>query len=359
MKFLFLDLLSANKISVESKICLINQTLVDDDFNIITKKELLINPMVDFDEYILKNINYSKNDFDDSKNFNEIYPLLKEDFEQEEQVIIIRNGYNDVRLLKNECENRSLKVFTFKFYDFNEILLAYKKNVNEESFNLISKAMFTKDGSNNVELMLEILKQICEKTGKSLREILSMAVNSEGYLQDGYISFRRTKDIINPDNKFNSNLNKNSNYKVFLRLLENVEKNTNSETVLKDKNISISVGFETENFKEMVNLVLWLNEAGASYVTDVSKCDMFIKYDIFNNSKLRKCSRLDKIEQLKTDGKIIEILSIEEILKILNKTKEELFNSNLPNLDFIYGENSKQAKQFKKYTKIRKNFGKI
>lgn len=356
MKYLFLDIETSNKFLTESKICLLSEKITDGEFNEVSKKEILINPLVDFDEYVLKYLPHDKNDFDEAKTFAQTYDELKNDLENEDTIIISRNGYNDIKILKDECTSLNLVPFTFKFYDFNEIFLASKKVVND----IVLTDKFSRDSLKNVEIMVDTMKDICNKLNKNIEDLLNSAVNSEGYFQDGYISFRRTKDVINKEkNILNSNLNKNSNYKVFLRLLENLTTTTDTEKVLENKNISISTSYETENFTQMVNLVIWLKEAGANYVQDMKDCDIFVQHDSFINGKIKNCNRLNKINQLKTEGKNIEIISLEDLLSKIGKTKEELDIAHLPNLDFIYGENSKQAKPIKKYKKIKKNFGKI
>ncbi|MBQ7308476.1 MAG: hypothetical protein IJW82_08145 [Clostridia bacterium] len=357
MKFLFLDIECANKFSEENKICLINTVVVDDKFSIISKKESIINPKIDFDEYVLKYLPYDKNEFDNAKTFSQIYDDLFVELNQDDQVIIARNGSNDIKLLKQECNNNNLLPFTLKFYDFNEIYFAAKKVLTEKDFKSLSEAKFFRNGSENVDLMVKILNELCSIMSKSLREILIMAINSEGFLEDNFISFRRSKDVINPENTFNSNMNRNSNYKAFHRFLANVKKTEEIDLILENKNVLVSTNFETDNFKEMINLITWLKNAGANYVLDPKNCDIFVNYDTLGqNGKVKNCGRLNKVEQLKMDGKLIEILTLEELLNKLGKTIDELFIAPLPNLEYIYDKDSNKATPYKKYVKIRKNF---
>ena len=359
MKFLFLDIEGSNKFSTENNICLINELVSDEHFEVTAKKEIIINPVKDFDDYVLKNLPYEKNVFDEAKKFGEIYDELADDLEQEMQVIIVRNGYNDIKMLKEECFYKSLPPFTFKFYDFNEIFMAAKRCLDKELSVKLEEPKFTRNGTENALMMYNKVKQICDLSEKSIQELLFLAVNSEGVFEDGFINFKKTKDVINPENTFNSNLNKNSNYKVFLRLLENLRKTTDAEEIYAGKNVSISTGYEAEHFKEMVNLVMIMKELGATYVTDMNKCDIFIQKDTIVNGKVKKCNRLNKINELKSGGKLIEIITLEDFLSKADKTENNLSLMPLPDLEFIYGENSNKAKPSKKYLKIRKNFGKI
>ena len=122
MKYLFFDIECAGVFKNVAKICAFGYCLTDEQFNILEKKDILINPQGGFHLTDRKGeqgivLPYKYEDFKKYPTFkeqaNDIYALL-----QDSDTLVIGHAVqNDVKYLNLESKRFSLPSFSFRFVD--------------------------------------------------------------------------------------------------------------------------------------------------------------------------------------------------------------------------------------------------
>lgn len=130
MKYLFFDCECANCFDKVAKICSIGYTITDINFNIIEKKDLIINPEDIFDYHLFKkdskiNLAYKKSDFYNSPTFKERYNELKKLFEANDTIVFGYSILNDIKFLIDSCDRYKLDYLKFHYVDVQDIYKAY------------------------------------------------------------------------------------------------------------------------------------------------------------------------------------------------------------------------------------------
>lgn len=124
MNHLFFDIECANCKST-CKICEFGYVLTTQDFSVIKRGQITINPDSSFDKYTLKNIlHYSRAVYNSSPTYPEVFDEIKSILLAENQLVFGQVPSNDARFLKDESDRYKLDYLDFEFFD---IATFYKK----------------------------------------------------------------------------------------------------------------------------------------------------------------------------------------------------------------------------------------
>ena len=275
----------------------------------------------------------------------------------------------DVKYLLENCNRYNLDSINFKYTDVRKII-RYLTGEKARSLNFEYMKYLNKPCSDihksdvDAEITMEILREILKVYKQNLKDILDKNENLIGESKDFIYGFGDEKyDIKNPKQPAHEKINdikvrkskegeedfiiKGSvNYFLFLRFLDFVKPTEKVEQVFKDKKISISLNYELYNFKNMLKIVQLIANAGGTYVKKGSLADIFVKQPnivLDNEGNPRSCTKHKYvIEAIENEGKNIEIIEFNDLLSILNITKEEL--DNMPPIDIEYLKDKKYKK---------------
>ena len=143
MKYVFFDIECANYVNDMFTICTFGYTIVDSNFNVIKKEDILINPHSKFNKIVLnKIIHYKEEDFLDKPSFAEIYPFIKELLTNKDHMCFGFDVGNDLRFLNGEYKRYDLEPINVKAYDIQHIHKLIKQLKTPES---LSKAAMSMD----------------------------------------------------------------------------------------------------------------------------------------------------------------------------------------------------------------------
>ena len=79
MNFVFFDVECANCYNSQSKICSFGYVVTDENFKVLKKEDILIDPNSEFQPYVLKHvIQYKEEEFLDKPRFNMVYNTIKD-----------------------------------------------------------------------------------------------------------------------------------------------------------------------------------------------------------------------------------------------------------------------------------------
>ena len=126
------------------------------------------------------------------------------------------------------------------------------------------------------------------------------------------------------------------NHTLFLRYLDFGKAIGEKNCKLTGKKISISMNYETEHFKEMVIIAGMIKAAGGEYVLKASTVDVFATFDaIDEDGNSRRCSRGEYVKAEIDNGRDIQIITLDELLRLLGTSLEELENAEPIDVEYL------------------------
>jgi DNA polymerase III epsilon subunit-like protein len=176
MKFLFFDIEGAcPKLST---IATFGYTLTDENFNVLEREDILMNPASKYDWYVLKNLlSYTKAELAKKPKFSEHYKKLKSLLEDSETIVCGYSIVNDLKYLNSECKRYSLPPFCFSFLDVQTLADKYFESKNqigiERAYSMlgIEDEILLHRSDEDALAAMKVAKKLCEKTGLTLSEL--------------------------------------------------------------------------------------------------------------------------------------------------------------------------------------------
>ncbi len=130
MNLVFFDIECASVNKNSAKICAFGYVVCDENFNIVKKEDILINPRGKFrltdrsgDKGLI--LPYSYGDFKNYPPFTKIYPQIKSLLEDGENIVLGHSTMNDIKYLNLETRRFKLPSFNFSFSDSQLIYMTY------------------------------------------------------------------------------------------------------------------------------------------------------------------------------------------------------------------------------------------
>lgn len=377
MKYIFFD---SESIDNKHKYSFTFGYLVtDENFNILKpNKDIVFNPDIqkeDFDWWAYKTLlkdSYPKKEINLTKPFTHFYKKIKKLLSGNDVICIGFETSEDVKYLLENCNRYNLDPINFTYIDVRKIIkyLTGEKvhSLNFEYLKYLNKPRSDIHKSDvDAEMTMQLLKEVLKVYNQNLKDILDKNENLIGTSKDFVYGFGDEKyDIKNSKQPTHEKINNirvrktkegkedfiikgSANFILFLRFLDFVKPTQEVEEILKDKKISISLNYELYNFKNMLKLVQLITNAGGTYVKKGTLADIFVKQPnlvLDNEGNPRSCTKHKYvIEAIENEGKNIEIIEFNDLLSILNITKEEL--DNMPQIDIEYLKDKKYKNKFK------------
>lgn len=341
MDYLFFDIECANCFNSMGKICEFGYILVDKDFNVIEENNILINPNSSFDWYVLKKmLAYKEKDYIKSPKYPYFYEKIRSLF-NDNTLVFGHTVDADAKYLNDENARYNLPYFDYKFYD---IMFLYKEFVGSKDRLGLTK-IANEIGSKLPEhehralddaiCTMNVLKSICEKSGKTPLELTKKYISCCGMTNNGEITTvaREQARQLRIEKGKKSNKMSGEKFSLFLKFLDNVKPEGEViQNELTGKNLCITLNYQNTHYKEMVSLVQLLANCGCTYTLRATKCDYFVTKEVLNkDGTAKKCTRLEYVKEGNKKGKDIKIITFNKLLKILNITEKTLSNMDFTN----------------------------
>lgn len=137
MNLLFFDIECAGVHKTYAKICAFGYVLCDNKFNIIEKRDVLINPKGRFELTDRKGVRglvlpYKYEDFKKFPLFTAEYAKIKSLLEDPANIVIGHAVLNDVKYLNLETGRFSLQPFNYKFWDSQLVYMTYTNDFSHQ-----------------------------------------------------------------------------------------------------------------------------------------------------------------------------------------------------------------------------------
>ena len=311
MKYLFFDIECANCFNGKGKICSFGYCIVDEEFNVIEIKDLIINPKDKFnlgpkgDERI--HLAYSKEVFESSPDFLHYFEEIKNLFTQEDTIVFGHAVSNDISFLKSEFERYNLNPIDIKAYDTQVIYKQYKKDQNPSAldklcvlYNIPVENLHRSDY--DASLTMQLLKAICKETNNSIASLLEEYPNT-------YVEYK--------NNNISKSFEEMTNSKR-LQSLSHSKIDRYKQRNIRYQKYSFDSEIEDNDYNLAKAYVRILAENDAIYLSKVSKCCYYICRNKVSKKSQEAFRRLNRIKEegLKQSFYIISEEKFKEHFKI-------------------------------------------
>ena len=349
MDYIFFDIECANCFGGRGKICSFGYVITDEDFNILKKSDILINPHSKFHLHGHGNhpgivLGYDENEFLASPDFKLYYPTIRDLLTRENSLIFGFSVMSDAGFLKSECSRFHKPLFDYEFIDIQRIFTDYKELENTPALIKcateygVTETQDVHKSDDDSYFTMRVLKGLCEETGLTPLELIEKYPLCKCWCKDGELGseFIKYKEIqkankLSKMEKATGSLRTNWIHNSEEKSLEfstyqrRVYIDRQATSPLAGKKVCISSLFEEYHFNEMMNIVSQLAKMGAKYSRHAYGCDIFVTCEIMGkHNELYRCYRREKAESALKDGKEIEFISIEELFKLLGTDLESL-----------------------------------
>ena len=373
MKYLFFDLEYATSKGGNIKICEFGYVVTDENFRILDRDNLIINPNIMHEEWdwrvVRKILTRNVREYDDSPTFDEYYDDIVKLIKDADYVFgHSLNG--DAKALNCDCQRYGLPSINFKFYDIKEFYKQYNATKKDTSVtNILNDLEIEGEaGEHDAEVdaintMYEF-KAMLQRLEMSAQELIDICPGVEDYNENYKVQSLEISQMIK-DEKMNNILNGNTDNlmsknsdesRIFVQFLDNVQPSTNDKKTLKDLKFSISINYEETHYRQLLNIVQILCNKGATYIRKASLCNYFVTYPMLDENGIEKhCSKTKYAKEAIENGTDIKIISFSEFLNMLEITKEELDEMPMVSFDCLTRDDAViRDRKTKKYFESKK-----
>ena len=180
MDYLFFDIECCDG----NHICSFGYVIVDENFNVVEKDDILINPekpfklgRAGFDPEI--ELAYKQDVFFKQPAFPEFYAGIKKMLSKKDRFLFGHNSGCDVNFLYIACNRYKLKKLNIKVFDTQKIYKIYKNDKNVSSLHKIldelaigRKKLKDHKSCDDVEMTMLVVKKLCAEQKLTLREFV-------------------------------------------------------------------------------------------------------------------------------------------------------------------------------------------
>ena len=365
MKYLVFDIECAD--GGKATICSFGYVIADEQFRILKKEDIVINPQ---GKFFLEGragrpdvkLAYSQARFERAPKFPHFYERIKALLENEEYCVIGHSVSDDVAYLNKACKRYNLPALSFSYFDtqrFYREVMGERRAISLENaikaLEIDYEAKYHRSDEDAFATLL-VLQKLLEQKGMTMAEYIATPNPCTGKTNEYEWAWdispenvrttaRRSKEPRGlRDEKYeNVMLKGRKNHTLFLRYLDFGEGIGEKSDKLAGKKVSVSMNYETEHFKEMVYLVGLIKAAGGEYVLKASTVDVFATFEqLEEDGSIRRCSRSEYVKEAVANGAEIEITTLDKLLSLLGTTLEEL--ETAPALDIDYLLDTKYGK---------------
>ena len=329
MRYLFYDVECSNCFNGEGKICSFGYVITDEDFNVLEKNDLVMNPASRF--YLRRKegrpeieLAYSEEYFRAQPKFDKFYEKIKYMLEEPDQIVMGHSILNDVKHLAYQCKRYKFPCINYRFGDSQ---LIYKKFVQHGSGSQVGLARICEEFDIHPEHLhrsdddawatMEFVKIICKQKHVSLYRLLSDNPECTGEINNfeitmNGVSVTRSKRFLQ-------------------RMLEEYVKTLRPAQggELEGKRICMSRKFERDNADLCGYFAKKTFELGGRYTRNAMRANVLVMADD------EPCTREKAI---RADGKLskrVQFITLDEFKSLLHISEEEMPQAAAFSLDKV------------------------
>jgi DNA polymerase III epsilon subunit-like protein len=297
MKYLFFDIECAGVFKNVAKICAFGYCLVDEQFHIIEKEDVLINPKGGFHLTDRKGtrglvLPYEYDKFKECPTFPEVADKIRALLEDEDTLVAGHATMNDVKYLNLETNRFSLPSFRFAFTDTQFL---YMNKIGDFSRQYALGAIaenlhveFTPHRAvDDAYATMKIAEAICLEEGLTLPQVLQKYGVTMGRIE----GYEMTQTTSTRFREYQVELQKRREEREQRRAelhrhVDRERRNRNKSGALKGKRVCFSHRLE-EALEEAKPLVTQAYGAGCVYAYKAEECDYYVACEGESGTRLK------------------------------------------------------------------------
>ncbi len=286
MKYLFFDIECSVVSKKAAKICAFGYCLTDEQFHILEKEDILINPQGGFHLTDRKGqqglvLPYEYASFKKYPTFREraekIYGLL----EDKDTLVVGHASMNDVKYLNLESRRFSLPSFRFSFADTQFLYMTKIKDFSHPlGLGAIAKELGVEfvahKAVDDAYATMKVAEAMCREENCSLLELLKKQEVTLGKIENYEISLPSSRALVEYRAEQERRREEREKKKVeFYRFVDKERRRRSKEGSLKGKKVCFSHPLELEHDLSKP-LVLGLYGEGGFFTSHAEECDVYV-----------------------------------------------------------------------------------
>lgn len=348
MRYLFLDLEFASSMRT-IKICEFGYVITDENFEIIEEGNILINPRISRSEWI-KDGAYKRvltrkiEEYESKQDFKYWYWTINKVIRSCDYIF----GYavsNDIKALNCDCQRYKLPSWNIKFIDVINVYNYAEKSIQHMSLSSALESMDIEgdnqlhDAQADAYNTMNLFAALCGDYSKTLTDYIKEIPNLVDQSNNFCIKSSEQRKINTAKFLLRALSGEWDDKKVFVNAgtwLWIYADNYQPEKIgnkFTGKNIAISDKYERNNYKNTLNLIRLIKNEGGQYSQRCADVNTYITCD--DNIETPR-DKYVLTELVKT--KQIELIKIDDLMKILGVTNDELSNMPFPSFEWIFNK---------------------
>jgi len=313
MKLVFFDIECASVFKNVAKICAFGYCVCDEKFNVLEKKDVLINPKGKFHLTDRKGqhgivLPYEYSEFKNYPTFTEVYGDIKALLEDKDALIFGHSTCNDVRYLSLETKRFKLPAFNFDFYDSQLLYMAqigdFSRQFGLEHITKDLDVIFTPHrAADDAYATMRVVQAICQKNDCSVVELHEKFSVKAGRTKDCQITRPISKGLIDYENdkkrQKQARSLKRMQFSAFLdkKLYLHRKKR---EGKFAGKTFCFSRRIE-DDLPKSTALVDKIYAMGGKYSQKVAKCNVYVYMPDDEHARLKVAQNTENIKVISLD----------------------------------------------------------
>lgn len=306
MKLVFFDIECASVHKTYAKICAFGYVVCDEQFNILEKQDLLINPRGKFELTDRKGENgivlpYEYAEFKKHPPFPAVFRKIKALLEDKDTCVFGHAVLNDVKYLNLETRRFRLPSFKFRFYDSQLIFMSYIGDFSRQ-FGLegIAEKLgveFTPHRAvDDSYATMKIVEAMCKAKNCTYAELIDEFNVSAGKIENYVITRPQSKGM----KQFNAEKRAIKMERARVRMAFNdhfLRKRYKKGGKLKGATFTFSRRIE-DDVTISLPLVDKIYELGGRYTQDLDYCDIFVEAQDDDTGRTKSARASERIKTM-------------------------------------------------------------
>ncbi len=325
-------------------ICEFGYVITDEDFNVKEQKDIIINPEHKFrltgrpggrDIYL----SFTEEQYYSSPLFTEYYEEIKNLLERKDQVVIGHSVSSDAGFLKTACKKYNLPPINFSFFDSQKAYGEYANIKNSislekaESLLELPKPEHLHKSDEDALLTLQLVQAMCNRLEVTLPQLMELCPAACGSSENYMIRYKGNslEEMLETVDKNPSALSNGKKERCIAKFAKSVRPQGEIiKSKLNGKNYCFGRRFEMNNVKLALLLIQLMKNHGSTYNTKVIENDLYIATDEEIIDGAQPNTRYAMAQQKRETQQNFEILTFDELYKLIGVTEEELLKSHVP-----------------------------
>lgn len=310
MNYLAFDIEAANGYK-PSSICSIGIVIADEQFNIISRQNVWINPKTKYNlngtrKNVGIDLHLDKKLLDSSPDFSQVYDKIKSLLTNPNYVVVGHAVDADVRMLNAACKRYDLPSLDFNFICSQLLYKLYKSEKEVKALSKIANVIgvtFEEHNSEEDALMSMLtLKYLVQDSGLTVQQLLQ-----KYHIRIGSnVNFELTRPV-----SLDGQLSKKHLTQVAVEKIKEYAKTIKRTShVYKDKVFCLARSLELSQSNQLYQAVQKIVQGGGRYSSKLVKCNVYVKG---NDTTEQDVMREKRVDELASQG-LVAVVTIDQLL---------------------------------------------